>query len=379
MPMNLLVLTPYLYDTVPGQRFRIEQWARRLESEGVRCVFEPFESDRLRQARYAPGSALRKAQEMVQCLGRRTGRLRRFARQPWDAVFLFRELAPVGPPILERMLAQRGIPIVYDFDDAIFLADVSEANRGFGWLKWPRKIGAICRMSAHVTVGNRYLEAFARRYTDRVSVIPTTIDTERYRPKPSTEITGRPVIGWSGSLTTVKHLQMALPALRSLRRLIDFRLKVIGGPAVGFEGLDVEHRPWEAHTELAEIQSFDVGIMPLPDDAWARGKCGLKALQYLAAGVPTVVSPVGVNSEIVTDGVNGFWASTDAEWVDTLHRLLTDAALRAQFAREGRRTVETRYSAVMHAPRLLRILGDVTGHRSRVLSEPLEAVAVEGV
>lgn len=353
--LNVLVLTPYLYDTVPGQRFRMEQWARHLSQFGVRMEFESFESHALRRVIYAKGHSLRKGLELLRCVKRRVERLRQVRRQ-WDVIVLFRELLPIGPPLLERRLIRCGVPMVYDFDDAIFLPDVSDANRRFGWLKRPDKTGEICRLSRHVIVGNGYLEAYARRYTDRVSVIPTTIDTGIYTMKPRVALRDVPVIGWSGSLTTAKHLQTVIPALQTLRRIHPFRLKLIGASECHIPGLEVDSKMWNATSEIDDLHSFDIGIMPLPDDSWARGKCGLKALQYMAVGVPTVVSPVGVNAAIIQDGRNGFLASSEAEWVEKLSALLTDESLRARFAREGRRTIEERYSATIHVPRVLHIL-----------------------
>jgi len=353
--MNVLVLMPYLYDTVPGQRFRIEQWVRELEPQGHRFDYAVFESPELKRVMYAKGAYGRKILALLSCIGRQI-RFVKTLRPSHDAVFLFRQLLPIGPPFLERALARRGIPFVYDFDDSIFLPDVSDANKHVAWLKWPQKTAEICRLSAHVTVGNPYLAAWAHRHTPRVSVVPTTIDTKQYRPKESMRIAGRPVIGWSGSLTTAKHLKTLAGPLQALAKTMDFRLQVVGAPDTTIEGVDVTARPWSAKTETDDIKTFDVGIMPLPDDDWSKGKCGLKALQYMALGVPTIASPVGVNGDIIQDGHNGFLASTPEEWVDKLTRLIRDESLRARFAKEGRRTVEARYSAEVQAPRLVEIL-----------------------
>jgi glycosyltransferase involved in cell wall biosynthesis len=353
--MNVLVLAPYLHDTAPCQRFRIEQWARILAPLGVRVHFVAFESLELKQILYAVGHHAQKIKELWRCI-RRRARVVTSVDNRWDVIFLHRELLPVGPPVLEWILGRKDIPIVYDFDDAIFLPNVSEANRRFQWLKWPQKTRTICRLSTHVIVGNRYLGNYAVQHARNVSVIPTTIDTDSYAPKKSVEISGRPVIGWSGSVTTVKHLETVGPVLRALKRLVDFRMKVVGVEGFSLPGLDVESKSWTARTEIEDLTSFDVGIMPLPDDAWSRGKCGLKALQYMALGVPTVASSIGVNREIIEDGENGFLATTEEEWVEKLSLLLSDKGLRARFAEEGRRTIEERYSAQSQARRVLEIL-----------------------
>ncbi len=361
--MNVLVFTPYLYDTVPGQRFRIEQWARHLERQGIHCTFLPFETAALKDVLYETRHFETKLKELGYSLARRLGQMtRRWAK--WDLIYLYRELLPVGPTLLERWVAAQGIPVIYDFDDAIFLPAASPANQRFQWLKQPQKTGEICRLSTHVIVGNSYLAGYARRWTPKVTVIPTTIDTDVYQPKGHVEIRGVPIIGWSGSLTTVEHLQTAAPVLQQLARRCQFRLRVIGSQTVRIDGVEVEAGPWRAGTEVQDLTAFDVGIMPLPDDPWARGKCGLKALQYMALGIPTVASPVGVNEEIITDGVNGFLAGSPEEWIDKLSRLLEDAPLRARCAQEARRTVEQRYAAKIQVPRVIEVFEQASGRRS---------------
>ena len=323
---------------------------------GVDIEQVPFETPELKRVLHERGHTLAKVRELARCVRERVRWLRALRPEEWDVVVLYRELLPVGGAWLERRLARTGLPVIFDFDDAIYLPDVSAANRMFRWLKRPQKTGPICRLSAHVTVGTPYLEPYVRRFTDRVTVLPTTIDLAHYPMKPAPTLGNPPVIGWSGSFSTVKHLKTVLPALRRLRERAAFRLRIVGGGDTVVEGLDVECRPWTAATEVAELHAFDVGIMPLPDDAWSRGKCALKALQYMAVGVPAVVSPVGVNADLVHDGRNGFLAATDIEWVEKLSRLLADADLRSRVAREARRTVEDNYSAAAQAPRLRGLL-----------------------
>jgi glycosyltransferase involved in cell wall biosynthesis len=356
--MNVLVMVPYLYDTVPGQRFRLEQWAGVLERRGVRFRFEPFESPALKKVIYQRGRFLAKATEAARCMIARA-RLLATLSGHWDVIVVYRELLPIGPPIFEWLLARTGRPIVYDFDDAIFVPDVSEANRHFAWLKWPRKTGAICRLSTHIIVGNEYLRQYAAAFNPAVTVVPTTIDDRKYLPTKGLDLHDPPVVGWTGSLTTIKHLETIVGALRTLRQSVNFRLKVVGATGFRVPGVDVECVPWSAHSELAHLSEFDIGLMPLPDDQWSRGKCGLKALQCMALGIPVIVSPVGVNSQIVVDGHNGFLASTESEWVEKMSRLLGDAVLRRRFASEGRKTIERHYSAEIQAPLFLKVLKSV--------------------
>ena len=362
IPLSVLALVPYLYDTAPGQRFRAEQWAKLLEPHGVRFEFVPFESPSLKKVLYHRGHYGRKMLELIRGAWRR-GRILTAIQRQWDAILVHREALPIGPPVMERMLARCPIPLIYDFDDAVFLPDVSEANRRFWWLKSPQKTATICRLSDQVIVGNDYLKRYALQFTSKVCVIPTTIDTECYRPKASMEIRGTPIIGWSGSLTTSKHLRVIEPALQALRRSTPFRLKILGDPQMRMRGLEIESREWVRQTEVEDLQSFDVGVMPLPDDAWARGKCGLKLLQYMALGIPAIASPVGVNAEIIQDGTNGFLATTPEEWVEKLGILLSQEAVRRRFAEAARQTVEERFAGARQAARFLDVLQQVARAR----------------
>jgi glycosyltransferase involved in cell wall biosynthesis len=254
--------------------------------------------------------------------------------------------------------------MIFDFDDAVFVSYKSPSNGYLSYLKFPGKTATICRLSAHIMAGNPYLAEYARQYNPQnVTVIPTTIDTDKYHyleNKPTNDI---PVIGWSGSHSTVQHLDTLRETLQDLAKQARFRLRVIGTPNYKIEGVDVEAMPWRSETETKDLEPIDIGVMPLPDDQWSKGKCGLKALQYMALGVPTMCSPVGVNSDIIQDGANGFLASTKEEWVEKLKRLIDSAELRRALGSAGRRTVEEKYSARVQAPRVFEILTSVVNAR----------------
>lgn len=182
------------------------------------------------------------------------------------------------------------------------------------------------------------------------------------------------MIGWTGSYSTVQHLDTLRSVLRRLASLERFYLKVIGTSQYELDGVNVEASSWNSSSEIADLRQLDIGIMPLPDDRWSRGKCGLKALQYMALGIPAVCSPVGVNSEIIDDGKNGFLARTEDEWMEKLGRLLRSPSLRAELGAAGRRTVEDRYSAAVHAPRVCEVFRSVvkncSAHTSTAVASP---------
>lgn len=367
--MKVLALMPALYDTSPGQRYRLEQWEPLLRERGVEITYEAFEDPELHALIYKPGLLGKKLQLVTRALNRRMSLVRRV--KDYDLVYILREAALLGPPVFEKLIHQRRVPIVFDFDDAIFVSYRSPSNGYLSYLKFASKTKTICRLASHVMVGNPYLAEYARQVNDRVTVIPTTIDTEKYRVPPRKEKNGPVVIGWTGSYSTVQHLDTLRGALKKLAERESFRLRVIGTPSYECAPVEVEAMPWRASTELEDLGEIDIGVMPLPDDRWSKGKCGLKALQFMALGIPTVCSPVGVNTDIIQDDENGFIAGTEDEWVDKLSRLLRSEELRQRLGQAGRRTVEQKYSAITQTPRVYEIFQSVI----RDVNVPVERAA----
>ena len=348
--MRVLALVPSIKDTSPGQRYRIEQWEPLLGERGVEITFEPFESEELHANLYKPGMLARKLRLVAGALRRRFKHLKRV--KDFDVVYIFREAALLGPPVFEKLVHQSGVPIVFDFDDAVFVSYRSPSNGYLSYLKFAGKTKTICRMSAHVMAGNPYLADYARQVNDNVTIIPTTIDTDKYQPFPRTSSVDLPVIGWTGSHSTVQHLDTIRGALQKLAQQVPFRLRVIGTPSYKLDNVEVESSIWRSETELQDLSNIDVGVMPLPNDAWSKGKCGLKALQFMALGIPTICSPVGVNTEIIHDDQNGLIADSEDEWVEKMARLLRSNELRERLGQAGRTTVEEKYSARTQAPRV---------------------------
>ena len=356
--MKVLAWVPQEEDTSPGQRFRIEQWAPHLAREGIEITYAPFADEALAARLKRPGHVTAKAGGVLRAVAARVASAWRASE--FDAAYVFREGALLGPAIAERILARSGVPYVFDFDDAVWVRYVSPANSYLSYLRFPGKTATLCRLARHVIAGNAYLRDYALRHNAAVTVVPTTIDTERYRPLPARP-PGRLVIGWTGSYSTEQYLALVRPVLERLRARYDFKVVVVGGGSFAAAGVEVEHRPWCAATEVEDLADFDIGLMPLPDAEWERGKCGLKALQYMALGVPVVLSPVGANVEIVEHGKNGFLAADPAQWEELLSRLLDDVALRRALGEAGRMTVEARYSALVQAPRVAAIFKGILG------------------
>lgn len=354
-PVRVLALSPIPVEGA-GCRFRIAQFVPYLRERGFEVTISPFYTREFFELVYRPGHQVQKAASFVGLAWHRFREL--FELGNYDLVFLYREAIPLGPPLVERFIAKRGVPIVYDFDDAIFLPSVSEANRSISFLKDPGKVAQILPLSTQVVVGNEFLAEFARRHHSNVTVIPTAVDTDRFVPR--TEEPAGPrelVVGWIGSPTTFPYLEALAPVLEQVARRQPFTLKVSGaGKPVRFPGVRVDEVPWSLDQEVTLFNSCDAGVYPLTDDDWARGKCGFKAIQFMACGVPVVAQSVGVNREIIRDGENGFLAAQPGEWAEKLERLLVDSALRSKFAVAGRETIEARYSLRVTAPQLAAIM-----------------------
>lgn len=352
--VSLCALVPYPLNTVPGQRFRIEQWQPYLEKEGILVDFFPFADARLMQWLYQPGHWVKKAAGLMAAFARRIRQLP--AARRYDVILIHRAICLFGPAALERVASVLNRPIIFDFDDAIFLLHTTEVNRWFGWLKFPGKTDAICRLSDHIVVGNTFLADYARRHNPSVTVIPSSVDTERFRPVDRASTSHHVVIGWTGSSTSQTYLEQFAPVLRQLvvRRQVEIRVHSDRPPVL--DGVPVSWRPWSPDTEAEEIAQFDIGIMPMPDELWAYGKCAMKALLYMACGVPTIAQAIGANCEVIQHGENGFLASTPEAWLAYLEALIDNPALRKKLGASGRRTVEQRYSMQQCATLFARVV-----------------------
>jgi glycosyltransferase involved in cell wall biosynthesis len=366
---RILALSP-IPEEGAGCRFRISQFIPYLATVGYDVTVRPFFSPEFFRLVYHPGHYLKK----VAAFGGLTAdRLKLLSDlSAYDLIFLYREAYPIGPALLERWLAAPGKPpIVYDFDDAVFLPNVSDANRFMVSLKWVRKIPGILRLSTHVVAGNEYLAAFAKQFNPAVTTIPTCVDTGKFLPRPPGRArpAERLVVGWIGSPTTTPYLATLRDVFRRVNARRPFELKVSGAAAdISFDGVPTRNVRWSLDDEVTLFNTCDIGVYPLTDDEWSKGKCGFKAIQFMACGVPVVASAVGVNREIVQDGVNGFLASTPDEWAAKLEALLADAELRARFAAAGRRTVEQHYSLAVNAPKLAAVFDQVLARRAALAS-----------
>lgn len=273
----------------------------------------------------------------------------------FDLVWLEYEMLPWLPAWLELALLAKNVPLAVDYDDAIFHRYDQHRFRLVRKLLG-HKIDAVMCRAAVVIVGNDYLAGRAKQAgAKHVVVLPTVVDTTRYTvvEKEDAQIV---TIGWIGQPSTAKYLSQLVPELKQILVKHEVQIVAIGPKASQFQFLPVNVIPWAEETEVSDIQQFDIGIMPLSDTLWERGKCGYKLIQYMACGKPVVATPIGVNSAIVQHGENGFLADTLSEWCDVLDKLCEDAVLRKRLGAKGRKIVEENYSLQVTAPRLKAVL-----------------------
>jgi glycosyltransferase involved in cell wall biosynthesis len=337
-PIRLLALVQKAPGIAPNQRFRHEQWAPYLQREhGIELTFVPFESPELTRLLYEPGRRITKARLVLRDTARRWA-TRCVARQ-YDGVVVLREAAFAGGALLERAITASGVPLIYDFDDAIWRWTPG-VNGLLSLARAPWKVGAICRFASAVTVGNEYLAAYARKRNGNVFVVRTSIDVDRFPVLPAPDGDQPFTLVWTGSHSTLPHLEMIRPALEQLGQRVRVRLRVVCDIAPEpLAHVPIDFVPWSARTEAEDLAVGHVGLMPLPDTAFTRGKCGCKALQYMAIGRPAVVSPVGINREIVRDEENGLHAVRLTDWTTQLERLAREHALRDRLGAAAARTV----------------------------------------
>jgi len=354
---RILFLVPYPLGIAPSQRFRFEQYFDLLREEGIPYDVRPFLDHQAMDVLYRPGNLLLKLWKVMLGLCKRIADL--FSLGNYDVVFLHREAAPIGPPVFEWLITKVfRKKVVFDFDDAIWLPNTSASNPFISFFKRYRNANNTASWAWKVSCGNAYLRDHAAQFNTQAIINPTTIDTERHHNRVKHYAGGKTVIGWTGTHSTIKYLDTLVPLLKRLEQEFDFELLVIADRKPDFELKSLRFIPWNKTTEIDDLLRMDVGIMPLEDDRWAKGKCGFKALQYMALGIPAIVSPVGVNTEIVTHGVNGWICTTEAEWEGCFRSILSDASQLPGLSAAARDTVVKRYSVASNRGNFLGLLSD---------------------
>jgi glycosyltransferase involved in cell wall biosynthesis len=325
--MNIIFLTHF---SDQGHRFRVEQYFPCLQAHGIEATWHPLRG------------SLKKKFLLYRGLPR------------FDVVIIQRRLLS---PLEFYWIRRRSTKILFDLDDAVMYRS-SSSHRPHSFSRW-LKFRWMVKGSDAVTVGNEFLkeEVLKVDRKKQIFLIPTSIDTGLYPEKKSLSESPEIILGWIGTKGNLKYLKKLEPVFESLaKRFPNLQLKIVSNDFFDSSFIPVIKKPWRLEDENQDLISFDIGLMPLQDDLWSKGKCGLKIIQYLSVGVPVVCTPVGINGEIVKDGRNGFWATSPQEWVDRLATLISNPALRLKMGQEGIETVEKGYSLAVTSEKFLQVL-----------------------
>ncbi len=342
---KILFIAPYPHNEAPSQRFRFEQYMDYFKEREFDITFAPFLDSKTWKTLYSEGNVAKKSMGIIKSFAKRF--LLLFTLYKYDKIFIHREVAHIGPPFLEFLIAKvLRKKYIYDYDDAIWLQNFSETNSNFHRLKAYWKVKYCIKWAHHVTPGNQYLANYARKYNDRITIIPTTIDTLNHHNLVADYDTEKLVIGWTGTHTTMHYLDFLVPIIADLEKIFDFEFLIISNEAPTYRLKSLRFLKWDRATEIQDLAKISIGVMPLEQDVWSEGKCGFKGLQYMALGIPALMSPVGVNKQILEDKVNGFLVKTPQDWKDCLVLLLTNKELRKKIGNAGKQTIIDRYSVL---------------------------------
>lgn len=340
---------------LPSTWFRVFQYRKALQSAGIHADYFSLSP--------AKGGKLRAWAAHLRQAATRLWQLQKAHR--YDLLIIQKGLSPWRCRWLSDFLKAAKIPYLVDIDDAIYTRFPVSFPPYLQWLQDSQEPLRLFESASGVIAGNRFLADFAKQYVRKIWIIPTPIDLEIYQRQPEKPDPEKPdkdvVVGWSGCTANNFYFNEMIPVLNALAKKAEFRIVIISNDLKNIDvqklnGTPLRFVEWKKPSEVEDLRQMDIGIMPLEDDEWSRGKCGLKALQYMALGIPAVCSPVGINQEIIEDGVNGFLAATREEWIHKLFRLVQDSELRKAMAFEARKTVETRYSVEANAPKLIQVI-----------------------
>ncbi len=352
---KVLILCAHRPGRSPSQRYRFEQYLDFLKANEFEFTWSYLLNENDDKIFYSQGHFLDKVKIILRSIAQRKKDAAIFSR--FDIIFIQREANFLGNSRFEKKAFESGAKVIFDFDDSIWIPDTSPGNAKWAWLKKAQKFFVNIKYAHVVLAGNPFLAERASAVNKNTVIIPTTINCNWHIPKHELRHKDSVCIGWSGSISTIKHFEMLLPVLKQIKEkyLDKIHFTIIGQENYLNPELKVKSIQWSETTEVDELNRIDIGLMPLPDDEWANGKCGLKGLSYMACGIPTIMSKVGVNKLIIEDGINGYLAMTEADWFQILCLLIEDKALRLSIGEMGRKTVLEKYSVEKYKQKYLEI------------------------
>jgi glycosyltransferase involved in cell wall biosynthesis len=350
--IRVLALASYPVQAA-SSRYRVVQFIEPLAARGIDVTFSPFLNAPLFAALYKPGRIVWRLPLIAWRTLLRFGVLVRAMRA--DVVFVQREAMLFGPPVIEWLITRLlRRPLILDLDDATWIPYASPVYGRLATLfKWPAKTNLLIRWARSVTCGSPNIAAYVREHGGEATVVPTVVDTRRFRPGQA-HAAETLTIGWIGTHGTFPYLDRLFPLFERLGDEVPFRLIVVGSgrDRLRVPGVDVESRPWTMEREVEDFQSLDIGVYPLTDDEWSAGKAGFKAVQYMATGIPFVMSPIGICATMGVPGQTHIAAISDDDWLNALRQLLNDAALRQRLSATARAFAEEHYGIEAQAEAL---------------------------
>ncbi|MEO6490916.1 MAG: glycosyltransferase family 4 protein [Ferruginibacter sp.] len=354
-PKKILVICPHPENVAPGQRLKYEQYFDHWRNNGYSVTVSPFFSERMQSILYNKSNKLEKIFWVLRAYVKRVVGL--FSLQKYDLVYIFLWVTPFGYPLMERLYLAVNPNVVYDIDDAIFIKAESVVNRSIDFMRGRSKPFFLMKLARHVIACTPFLTEVAASYNKKVTDISSTINTDSYQPVNNYQNDHKLILGWSGSHSTSPFLYLLKDVLLELHQKIPFKLMVMGDPSFHIDGIEMEALPWSVESEVPVLQKFDIGLYPLPlDNEWVLGKSGLKALQYMAVGLPVVATAIGANYRIIENGRTGILVKTKEEWMEKILLLMEDAVLRKKIGTAARENVVSNYSIHANAPLYLNII-----------------------
>ncbi len=354
---KILVLSPHPERVAPGQRLKYEQYFSYFRKNNYEITVSPFRIMPFEKIVHKKGHI---PQKFFFTLVGYARRIYDLIRLPfYDGAYVFLYVTPFGSPFFEFLMRIMTKTYIYDIDDMVFLQDKSDANPYISFFKGKKKMSYLMKHAGYVITCSEALEKYAKKYNLNTIDISSTINTDTYKPVNSYKNDHKIVLGWSGSISTSKYLYLLKDVLIKLRTKHDFILRVIGDPKFYIDGLEIESLPWVEASEVKDLQKIDIGLYPLPDDPWVYGKSGLKAIQYMGLGIPTVASKIGSNQRVIENGISGFLVSEEEEWVEKIELLINNCNLRKSMGEKGRGRVEDLFSIKANSSTYLSIFQSV--------------------
>lgn len=351
---RIAALVPSILNWAPGQRVRIETWAKHLAEYDWQVDIYPFESENLHEVLYKEGNTLNKIFHLSSCYIKYLKMI--LSKPPCDVLLIYREASIIGPAIIERLAKRLNVPIIFDFDDPLFL-NLNSVNSQFSRLKFPKKMHTTFKLSDHIIAINDIMADYAKDFNPNVSIVPNVVDPERFRPALKTD--GQVRLGWTGSLTTMHNLKSIAKPLQKLQKKYKVPVRVVGNGDLKIKGVELDVREWSPETEVSDLQDCSIGLMPLVEHPSNKWKFFLKVVQYLAIGLPVIAHDAGSNKDVIKNGVNGFIVNSEDEWYDYVSLLIEDTELRKKMSKNARQMALDNYIPEIQIPRVARIFENV--------------------